>query len=215
MVKNILELLDGKWTDGTRPNDIYNLYVSKNPVDYVKTIIGGLNSEQRKVQSGCAELESLLSEHRPELLYPHIELFFSNLEAKAPVLRWEAVCTLGNLASVDKNELIPAYIDQIALFLSEKSIVLQGHSVRALSKIAKAFPDEAKKIFDNILKSAEFFPGNRIGFVIEAMEPFLVDEELKTKARKFVEPYAESTIKVVARKAKKILKMINLTSARP
>jgi len=70
MVKNILELLDGKWTDGTRPKDLYNIYVSKNPLDYIEKIIAGLTSEKRKVQSGCSELASLLSEHKPELVYP-------------------------------------------------------------------------------------------------------------------------------------------------
>jgi hypothetical protein len=129
MSKNILELLDGKWTDGTRPKNIYELYISKNPADYTEKVIAGLNSEKRKVQSGCAEIASLLSEHKPEMLYPYIELFVSNLEVKAPVLRWEAVCTLGNLASVDKNRLTPTYIGQIGSFLSDKSIVLQGHTI--------------------------------------------------------------------------------------
>jgi hypothetical protein len=208
MTENILELLDGKWTDGTRPKDLYELYISKNPAAYTETIVAGLHSEKRKVQSGCAELASLLSEYNPELLYPYIELFVNNLDAEAPVLRWEAVCTLGNLASIDKNKLTPAYIDQIASFLSDKSIVLQGHAVRALSKIAKASPDEAPRILDKLLNSTEHFPGNRVGFIIEAMEHFLPNEKLKPKIRKFVEPHAESTIKVVARKAKKILKKI-------
>ena len=136
MPMNILELLDGKWTDGTRPKDIYELYISKNPSDYVKAIIEGLSSEKRKVQSGSAELASLLSKNNPELIYPHINLFIDNLDAEAPVLRWEAVCTLGNLTKADKNRIIPAYIDHIVPFLSNKSIILQGHSVRALSKIA-------------------------------------------------------------------------------
>jgi hypothetical protein len=106
-LKDIFELLNGKWDDGTRPKDIYELYISKNPEEYVEKIIEGLQSDTRKVQSGCAELASLLSEHNPELLYSHIDLFLKNLDAKAPVLRWEAVCTLGNLASVDKKKKNP------------------------------------------------------------------------------------------------------------
>lgn len=209
MIKDILELLDGKWTDGTRPEDVYNLYVSMNPAEYIGTIIAGLHSKNRKVQNGSAEIASLLSEDKPESLYPHIDFFIINLEAKPPVLRWEAVCTIGNLASVDKNDVIPPYINKITSFLEDNSIVLQGHAVRALSKIAKAFPAKAPKILDNILKSKESFPDNRIGFVIEAMEPFLANEELKSKAIKFIEPYTESAIKVVARKAKKVLNEVN------
>lgn len=204
---NILELLAGKWTEGTRPKDIYNLYVSKAPEKYVETIIQGLRSEKRKVQSGCAELASLLSEDNPELVYPHIDLFLTNLtEAKAPVLRWEAVCTLGNLASVDKNKQIPSYIPQIVPFLNNKSIVLQGHSVRALAKIAKGFPDKAPEILDIVVNSKENFPDNRIGFVIEAMELLIQNSQLKQKIIEFIEPYTRSNIKVVAKKAIKVLK---------
>jgi hypothetical protein len=208
MNNNILEILDGKWTDGTRPKDLYKLYISKNPIEYVETIIVGLHSEKRKVQSGCAELASLLSEDKPEILYPHIELFLSNLKVKMAVLRWEALCTLGNLASVDKNRLLPNYINQIVSFLDNKSIVLQGHAIQALSKIAKAFPDKASKILEELLNSKEYFPGNRIGFIIEAMEFFLPNEDLRLKIRVFVEPYAVSKIKVVEKKAKKILRKL-------
>ena len=199
MQKSILDLLDGKWTDGTRPIDIYKLYISQNPTDYIETVIEGLHSEKRKVQSGCAEIASIISEYKPEIIYPHIDLFVNNLSAKEPVLRWEAVCTLGNLAFIYKNKHTVAHIDQIGSFLNDKSIVLQGHAVRALSKIAEAFPNEAPKILDRLLKAKEQFPGNRLGFIIEAMNHFLVYEELKPKIRRFVEPLATGDIQVVAK----------------
>ena len=152
MVKvNIFKILDGKWEDGTRPKDLYNLYISKEPMQYIGFILAGLEGDKRKVQSGCAELASLLSEDKPELLYPHIDFFIQNLTSKAPVLRWEAVCTLGNLAKVDENEKIRTSVDTVIGFLNDKSIVLQGHSVRALVKIVSKFPDLAPKILENLL----------------------------------------------------------------
>jgi hypothetical protein len=84
MLKTNLKLLDGKWTYGTRPKEIYELYVYKNPTDYAPMVIAELHSEKRKVQSGPAEIASLLSEYKPEILYPYIELSVSNLDAKAP-----------------------------------------------------------------------------------------------------------------------------------
>ena len=210
MVEDILELLDGKWTDGTRPKDVYKLYVSKSPEAYIEPIVAGLNSEKRKVQSGFVILASLLSEDYPAIVYPYIELFLNYLKAKEPVLRWEAVCILGNLASVDKKNKIPPYVDQIAPFLGDKSIVLQGHTVRALAKIAKAFPENAPKILDLLQNSKKNFPDNRIGFVIEAMELLIPNAELRPKIVSFVEPYTKSTINVVARKATKVLKKIEL-----
>jgi hypothetical protein len=207
-MKDILSILDGKWEDGTRPKDLYELYISKNPTEYLDTIVEGLNSSKRKVQSGCAELASLLSEDTPEILYAYLELFISNLDAKAPVLRWEAVCAIGNLAPVDKKKVIPSLVDKISLFLEDKSIVLQGHSVRALTKISKAFPETAPAVFERFIASVERFPGNRVGFIVEAMEAFADNPDLVHEARDFVESYTASDIKSVAKKAKKALRRL-------
>jgi len=203
---DIHRVLAGKWEDGTKPKDLYSMHISKKPTAYLNDIIEGLDSEERRVQSGCAELASLLSEDMPDLLYPHMELFVSNLEAQAPVLRWEAVCALGNLASVDKLEKIPTLIDRFAGFLSDKSIVLQGHSVRALAKIARGFSETASDILEMLLSHTDYFPGNRIGFIIEAMEPFEGKPEFAPRVMKFVEPYLESDIKSVVKKARRVMK---------
>jgi len=205
---NILKLLDGKWDDGTRPKDLYGLHVSKDPKAYAKTITDGLRAGSRRVRNGCAELASLLSADSPELLYPHVDVFLENLGASEPVLRWEAACTIGNLAPVDREARIPASIQTLIGLLSDKSIVLQGHAVRALAKCAQAYPKEAARILDALTKAAGRFPGNRVGYLIEAMGPFSSDARFEKKVSAFVEPYSRSDIKSVAGKAGKILKKI-------
>ncbi len=205
---DIHRVLAGKWEDGTRPKDLYASHISTNPSEYLEHILQGLSSEERRVQSGCAEVASLLSEDKPELLYPSIELFVDNLDANAPVLRWEAVCALGNLASFDADRRLPALVDKMAAFLQDKSIVLQGHTVRALSKVARAHPKTAPRIMDELLSSVERFPGNRVGFLVEAMAFFVENPDLLPRAKNFVEYYIESDMKSVASKAKKVMKMM-------
>ena len=209
IIKDIHKILAGKWDDGTRPKDIYAKYVAESPSAYVETIIAGLQSDIARVQSGCAEIASLVSEAHPELLLRYEDLFLTNLAAKEPVLRWEAVCTLGNLAKADKDGKVRSAIDSISAFLNDKSIVLQGHSVRALSKIATTFPEEAKKIQRLLITSKNRFPGNRIGFIIEAMESFGGNRELASISADFVEPYVQSDIRSVATKARRVLKKLS------
>lgn len=204
----ILELLGGKWEDGTRPKDLFAFHVSKDPAGYVADILRGLASEDRKVQGGCAELASLLSEKEPKLLYPHMALFQANLDAKEPILRWEAVCTLGNLVAVDGRGLIRGSVDSIRGLLGHKSIVLQGHAVRALGKIAAAFPDLAPQVLDSLLAAKDEFPGNRVGYIVEAMAAFVGDDKLVPKIRRFVEPLSKSEIASVASKAQRVLKRL-------
>ena len=153
-----------------------------------------MDSPNRKIQSGCSELASLLSEDRSELLYPHLQLFLDNLGAKKPVLRWEAVCTLGNLASEDVEGKILGYIDVMRPFLKDKSIVLQGHTVRTLAKIAKSFPGNSGDILETLISVKDHFSKNRVGFIIDVMIYFKDYEELKPKIREFVEPYLESEV---------------------
>ena len=206
---DLSNVLDGKWEDGTRPKDLYRNHVAANPGEYVPDIIEGLGGDVRKVQNGCAELASLLSEDMPALIYPHLDLFAGNLKAKEPILRWEAACTLGNLATVDDRKVLPDSIAWISRNLDHKSIVLQGHSVRALAKIGAVYPQHAAGILASLTGAAEFFPRNRIGFVVEAMEHLLVHGALHPEIEAFVRPLSDSPIKVVARKANKILKKMS------
>lgn len=205
---DILKLLDGKWEDGTRPKDLFAQHISQAPKDYVDVILAGLQSDNRKVQNGCSELCSLVAEAQPALLIAHLHLFQKNLDAKEPILRWEAACALGHLAAVDKTGAIRANVPTLVGYLLDKSIVLQGHCVRALVRIVKKFPDLGPEILDALLASREAFPGNRIGFIVEATEAFVGNASLVPKVVAFVEPYAESDIASVKTKARKVLKLV-------
>jgi hypothetical protein len=202
------EKLKGKWEDGTRPRDLYAEHVGKRPQSYLEQLISGLSSGNRRVENGCAELTSLLSEDEPALLYPHVELFVANLSSKEKVIRWEAVCTLGNLAAVDEAGVVSKQLPAISGFLTDESIVLKGHAVRALAKIAVAHPKTASKVFKALTGAADHFPGNKIGFVIEALGEIGAIEGFEKKVRKFVEPYLESEVNVVKKKAGRVLKKL-------
>jgi hypothetical protein len=202
------ELLDGKWEDGTRPKDLFAAFVAKDPAVYAADLIAGLEGDKAKVRNGCAELASLLSETHPELLFPKLALFQSNLGAQEPVLRWEAVCTIGNLVAADAKGATRASLEPITRFLQDKSIVLQGHAVRALAKMARAFPELAPGILKSLVSAADRFPGTRVGFVVEAMAAFTADDRLRKAAERFAAPYADSELKPVATKARKALKAL-------
>jgi hypothetical protein len=211
MAIDIHASLAGKWEDGTRPKDLYARHVREQPEQYVGAIVSGLGSGSRRVENGCAELASLLSAEAPQLLYPHVDLFIGNLGSGEKVLRWEAVCTLGNLAAIDRAGKLPPQLPILISFLRDESIVLAGHAVRALAKVAVAHPREAGRVFEALVGAADAFRGNRVGFVIEALEPFVALGGFDDRARCFVAPYARSEINVVARKAGKVLRLLGKT----
>lgn len=207
MAIDLLNLLEGKWADGTRPADLYAKHVAKRPAAYVDIILEGLASKNKRVQGGCAELASLLSADHPHVLYPHVELFLRSLKAKAPILRWEAACTVGNLAAVDDGIIADRVGDLLGL-LPDKSVVLQGHAVRALAKVARRHPELAPKIWKALLAAEPYFPGTRVGYLIEAAEAFVDNAALVRTIRPFATRHAGSDRAPVARKANKVLRQL-------
>jgi hypothetical protein len=175
----------------------------------VQPILDGLRSGKRRVENGCAQLASLLSEAEPALLYPHLQVFSDNLSSKEPVLRWEAACTLGNLAAADTQRKLVACIPGLTKLLSDKSIVLQGHAVKALAKVARAFPDEGRGILEEFLKARSKFPGNGLGYLVDAMEVFVERSDSEKKIRSFLVSCERSEISSVAKRAKRILKLLD------
>jgi hypothetical protein len=160
-------------------------------------------------ENGCAEVASLLAESCPELLYPHLDFFAANLESKQKVVRWEAVCTLRHLAVVDGEGRVVPLVERMLPLLRDRSILLQGHTVRALARVAAAHPSEADHILDALIAARDAFPGNRIGFVVEAMAYLVGVDRVVNRVRRFVQPYQDSEIPVVARKATRVMKLID------
>lgn len=181
---------------------------AKKPKPHIAMLVTGLESKNKRIRNGCAELCSLLSAAYPELLYPYIDIFANLLQSKEPVMRWEAACTIGNLASSDSKKRVPLLIPVLTKLLRDKSIVLQGHAVKALAKVAVAYPKESGAIVDDLLKAAHQFPGNRIGYLIDAME-FFKHASTRKKVMKFIIPLADSEIAAVAKKARRILKLLS------
>jgi hypothetical protein len=166
----------------------------------------GLGSDERRVQNGCAELLSLLSADEPRLLRPHVGTFLEGLESGAEMVRWEAVCTLGNIAEgLDRKDASVA-TSRIQNFLSDPSVVLKGHSVQALSKIALHHPQRAQSIFGSILAVRDQFPGRRIGVVLECCTNFATSDSMRRRVRDFATEHRDSEHAVVARKARRALR---------
>jgi HEAT repeat protein len=205
---DLLAMLAGKWEAGRRPADLYESFIAARPSDYLPALLTGLAGKDKRVKGACAEILSRVSESHPAIVYPHLELFVKSLAAKEPILRWEAVCTVGHLATVDARKAIAPHVPVMVSLLADKSIVLQGHAVRALGKVAVANPTLAPAILRALIASVKHFPGTRVGYIVEAMESFASIKGLTGTVKEFLEPYCGSEHAPVARKANKAMKKV-------
>jgi hypothetical protein len=71
-------------------------------------LIRGLGAEQARIKYGCAKALRIVSEERPELLYPHFDYFVRLLDHKNKILQWEAAFLLSQLARVDADDKFAA-----------------------------------------------------------------------------------------------------------
>ena len=193
--REVLTLLAGKWSEGTRPKDLFVQRVARAPERHLAALLEGLTTGAPRVQNGCAELLSLIAEARPELLLPHFAALTANLDAKSPVLRWEAVCQLGWMAR-QAPDAAARLVPKLIPLLAHESVVLQGHAVRALARIGLAKPSRAPAILEALFAAIRHFPDNGAGFLVEAAGMLLAVPGLAAQVEARVRPLAKSPVAV-------------------
>ena len=67
------------------------------------SIIEGLKADKARVKYGCAKTLRLISEQRPDRLYPFFDCFVHLLDHENKILQWEAIFVLSQLARADSK----------------------------------------------------------------------------------------------------------------
>jgi hypothetical protein len=72
----------------------------------------GLAADKVKVKYGCLKLLRLLSETKPDILYPEIGRLFLLFDSENNIFKWGAIIIIGNLAAVDSERKIDEALDR-------------------------------------------------------------------------------------------------------
>jgi hypothetical protein len=125
-----------------------NLIVAEIPgnVKLLENVFDGISSKLPRVKFGCSKTLLLLSEKNPELLSEKIDGIIRLIESENRILKWSAIAILGNLAPIDKQGRIKGQLRKLCSFLSGGELITANHAMMSLGKIARAFPDERKRI---------------------------------------------------------------------
>jgi hypothetical protein len=83
----------------------------KNP-RWSGELIRGLEADKARIKYGCAKALRIVSEERPELLYPHFGVFVRLLGHKNKILQWEAAFVLSQLAQIDADDQFAAIFEK-------------------------------------------------------------------------------------------------------
>jgi hypothetical protein len=147
MTNEILEKLSNKSI--TKEEIAEKIQENKN---LIPEIIRGISSTKASIRYGCANSLKLISEEKPEILYPYMDFFMELLDSKYRILTWVAMGVLANLAEIDTKNKFDSNVDKYYSFLNDEYMVTVANVVGHSGKIAKAKPHLTQKITNEILK---------------------------------------------------------------
>ncbi len=117
-------------------------------------IAEGLKAEKPRVKYGCAKALRLISEQRPDLLYPHFDLFVRLLDHENKILQWDAAFVLSHLARVDVDDKFAAILDRYFSPIVGPVMITAANVIQGGARIARAKPQLAERIAAEVLKVA-------------------------------------------------------------
>jgi hypothetical protein len=115
-------------------------------------IFGGLSEDKPRVKYGCAKALRLISEQRPERLYPHWDFFVRLLGHENKILQWDAAFVLSHLARVDTKDKLAAIFKKYFSPIPGPVMITAANAIQGGARIAQAKPHLADRIAAEVLK---------------------------------------------------------------
>ena len=166
-----------------------------------------LTNRDKKLQSDCIEVFTMVSEKKPEFVVPYVENIVPLLSSKETKTRWEAVHTLSYIA-----EKIPDVISYVlptlqSLIEKDHSTIVRDYAIDTIANYAKVSVDSSEKSY-KLLKSALKLWGEKHAKQVFRGLNYVLDNcsDCKAEINKLVQPYLSANKKIVASEAKKIVK---------
>jgi len=169
----------------------------------------GLEDKDKKLQTDCMEVFTLVSEKKPELVVLYADNIVPLLSSKQAKARWEAAHTLSYIA-----DRIPDIISAILPFLQslvekDESTIVRDYSVDTIANYAKISVETSKRSFDFLKFTLELWGEKHARQVLRGFNYVLDNSsDYHAEINKLVQPYLTASKKIVATEAKKIVKRI-------
>lgn len=205
----ILNQLSSRKGDNTeQSNKLVAEQCIQNP-ELLKDIIKGFSEKDKKLQSDCIEVFTMVSETHPDIIVPFAENILPLLASKENKTRWEAVHTLSYIAGKIPGIIFSVLPELQELIEKDKSIIVRDYTIDTVANYAGTGKDSSEKSF-GILKSAlELWGERHAKQVFRGFYNILEHQpSYQSEIKRLTEPYLDAGKKVVAAEAKKLMKKI-------
>ena len=169
----------------------------------------GLEDKDKKLQSDCIEVFTIVSENKPAFVVPYADNILSLLYSKETKTRWEAVHTLSFIA-----ENIPDIIFSIlptlqSLIEKDKSTIVRDYAMDTVANYAKVNAETSEKSYELLKYALELWGEKHAKQVFKGFNYVLNNSsDYNVEINLLVQPYLSAHKKIVATEAKRIIKRI-------
>ena len=188
----------------------------RNP-DCIPDLIEGLNASKAGIKYGCEKVLRLISEQKPELIYPYFETFERLLGSENSFLKWGAIITIANLTPVDSDDRFEGILQKYYAPVSGPVMITAANIIGSSAKIASAKPELIERITKEILKveKGKFKNKGKLspecknvacGQAIDAFAQFFDEIQDREPVIRFVTKQLKNSRPAVRKKAEKFLK---------
>ncbi len=180
--------------------------------DLLSEVFEGLGSDRARIKYGCVKSLRLISEKRPEILYPRLDFFIDLLDSDNTFLKWGAILTIANLAAVDSGKKFEIIFNKYFAPIAGPELIPAGNVIKGAAKIALAKPELSDRIAKEILKveKAKYQTAEcrnvAMGHAIKSFDLFFDQIKDKRPVIKLIKKQLKNTRNATRKKAERFLK---------
>lgn len=194
-------------------------HVIKDP-PRIADLVSIVETEKSTLKFDCEKLLRLVSEKRPDLVYPYFDSFDRLLDSQNNFLKWGAIRTIANLAIVDAEDKFERIFKRYYAPILGPVMITAASIVGSSWKIAMSKPELADRIADEILRVEKAKYVNKgkpspecknvvYGHAIDSFERFIHLVKNKEKVIRFVRRQLKNRRAAVKKRAARFVKMTN------
>ncbi len=182
----------------------------------IPDLLEGLNADKARIKYGCAKALRILSELRPDLLYPQFDFFVRLLDHENKIFQWDAAFVLSHLARTDAEDRFAALFSKYFSPISGPVMITAANVIQGGARIAQAKPHWADRVAAEVLKvgNARYQTPEcqnvAIGHAILALGKLMPLLHDRTRAVRFVRKQTRNPRPATRKKAEKFLKSLPL-----
>jgi HEAT repeat protein len=174
-------------------------------------LLKGLSDKQERVGYNCVRALLLLGEERPELLYPHWDLFVELLRNEDTYFKLRGANLIATCAAADTEHRFEGLLDEYYAILDGSGVIAACYIARNSGRIARAYPDLEDRITSKLLAIDETnHPPERKdlikGQALEAFGEYFETSQHKAEILEFARAQLQSKSPKTRKIAKAFLK---------